>query len=112
LTAALALGFWKDETARLSLLLGLPAIALAGMKEMWELYKIHLEGHGWSVLFLGLIVASISAFFAIWGIMRNLRQFSTWPFVIYAHRVISLPRSISVAFGAKWTLSRVYEYTA
>jgi undecaprenyl-diphosphatase len=106
LTAALALGFWKDEAARLSFLLGLPAIALASMKEMWELYKIHLDGHGWSVLFLGLIVASISAFFAIWGLMRNLRQFSTWPFV-YAHRVISRPRSISVAFGAKRTLSRV-----
>jgi hypothetical protein len=75
-------------------------------ERMWELNKIHLDGHGWSVLFLGLIVASISAFFAIWGLMRNLRQFSIWPFV-YAHRVISLPRSISVAFGAKWTLSRV-----
>jgi undecaprenyl pyrophosphate phosphatase UppP len=38
---------------------------------------------GWSVLLLGLIVASISAFFAIWGLMRILEQFSTWPFVIY-----------------------------
>src|ERR1019366_4401019 len=38
LTAALALGFKRDEAARLSFLLGLPAIALAGLKEMWELY--------------------------------------------------------------------------
>jgi undecaprenyl-diphosphatase len=83
LTAALALGFRRDEAARLSFLLGLPAIALAGMKEIWELYKIQLDGHGWSVLLLGLIVASISAFFAIWGLMRILQQFSTWPFVIY-----------------------------
>ena len=83
LTAALALGFKRDETARLSFLLGLPAIALAGLKEMWELYKVHLDGHGWSVLALGLIVASISAFFAIWGLMRILEQFSTWPFVVY-----------------------------
>jgi undecaprenyl-diphosphatase len=83
LTAALALGFKRDEAARLSFLLGLPAIALAGFKEIWELYKVHLNGHGWSVLLLGLIVASISAFFAIWGLMRILQQFSTWPFVIY-----------------------------
>ena len=83
LTAALALGFKRDEAARLSFLLGLPAIALAGVKEMWELYKIHLDTHGWSVLLLGLIVASISAFLAIWGLMRILEQFSTWPFVVY-----------------------------
>ena len=83
LTAALALGFKRDEAARLSFLLGLPAIALAGLKEIWELYKIHLDGRGWSVLLLGLIVASISAFFAIWGLMRILQQFSTWPFAIY-----------------------------
>ena len=83
LTAALALGFKRDEAARLSFLLGLPAIGLAGLKEMWELYKIHLDGHGWSILLLEIVVASISAFFAIWGLMRILQQFSTWPFVIY-----------------------------
>lgn len=83
LTAALALGFKRDEAARLSFLLGLPAIALAGLKEIWELYKIQIDGHAWSVLLLGLIVASVSAFFAIWGLMRVLQQFSTWPFVIY-----------------------------
>jgi len=32
---------------------------------------------------LGLFVASISAFFAIWGLMRFLQNFSTWPFVVY-----------------------------
>lgn len=77
LTAALALGFKREEAARLSFLLGLPAIALAGLKEMWELYKIHLDSHGWTVLALGLVVAPISAFFAIWGLMRILERFST-----------------------------------
>lgn len=83
LTAALALGFKRDEAARLSFLLGLPAITLAGFKEIWELYKIHLEAHGWSVLAFGLVVASISAFFTIWGLMHFLERFSTWPFVAY-----------------------------
>jgi undecaprenyl-diphosphatase len=83
LTAALALGFKRDEAARLSFLLGLPAIALAGLKEIWELHKIHLGAHGWAILAVGLVVASVSAFFAIWGLMRFLQNFSTWPFVAY-----------------------------
>ena len=98
LTAALALGFKRDEAARLSFLLGLPAIALAGLKEMWELYKIHLDAHGWSVLLLGLIVASISAFLAIWGLMRILEQFSTWPFVAY-HSCSALSSSPALRRG-------------
>jgi undecaprenyl-diphosphatase len=83
LTAALALGFKRDEAARLSFLLGLPAIALAGLKEVWELYKNHLDAHTWSVLIVGVAVASVSAFLAIWALMRTLERFSSWPFVIY-----------------------------
>jgi undecaprenyl-diphosphatase len=83
LTAALALGFKRPEAARFSFLIGLPAIALAGLKELWELHKVHLDAQGWSVLAVGLVVASISAFFAIWGLMRVLERFSAWPFVVY-----------------------------
>jgi undecaprenyl-diphosphatase len=83
LTAALMLGFKREEAARLSFLLGLPAIALAGMKELWELHKVHLDWHAWSVLLVGVSVASVSAFFAIWGLMRILENFTSWPFVVY-----------------------------
>lgn len=83
LTAALALGFKREEAARFSFLLGLPAVALAGFKELWELHKVHLDMHGWSVLAVGLLVASLSAFFAIWGLMQVLERFSAWPFVVY-----------------------------
>jgi len=83
LTAALALGFKREEAARFSFLLALPAIALAGVKEVWELHKAHLGAHGWSVLMVGLVVASVSAFVAIWSLMRILERFSAWPFVIY-----------------------------
>ncbi len=83
LTAALGLGFKREEAAQFSFLLGLPAIALAGFKEIWELHKAHLDAHGWSVLVVGLVVASISAFVAIWGLMRILERFSAWPFVVY-----------------------------
>jgi undecaprenyl-diphosphatase len=83
LTAGLALGFRREEAARLSFLLGTPAIALAGLKEIWELHKAHLPTHGWAILGVGLVVAAVSSFAAIWGLMRFLERFSTWPFIIY-----------------------------
>jgi undecaprenyl-diphosphatase len=83
LTAALFRDFKRDEAARFSFLLGLPAIAAAGLHELWALHKAHLDGHGWSVLAFGLVIASISAFGAIWGLLRILERFSAWPFVLY-----------------------------
>jgi undecaprenyl-diphosphatase len=83
LTAALFLGLERAEAARFSFLLGLPAIALAGGKELWELYKVHLDAHAWSVLAVGLITGSVAAFVAIWGLLHILEKFSAWPFVVY-----------------------------
>jgi undecaprenyl-diphosphatase len=83
LTAALFLDLKREQAAQFSFLLGLPAITLAGLKELYELYKAHLDAHGWSVLAVGLVVASISAFAAIWGLLRILERFSAWPFVAY-----------------------------
>ncbi|MBS0308792.1 MAG: undecaprenyl-diphosphatase UppP [Proteobacteria bacterium] len=83
LTAALFLNFRREEAARFSFLLGLPAIALAGLKELWILYHAHIPAEAWSMLAFGLIVASGSAFVAIWGLMRFLERFSTWVFVFY-----------------------------
>ncbi len=99
LTAALGLGFKREEAARFSFLLGLPAIALAGLKEVWELHKAHLDAHGWSVLGLGLLVASVSAFVAIWGLMRILERFSAWPFVVYRGL---LGVALLIGVGAGW----------
>jgi undecaprenyl-diphosphatase len=83
LTAALFLDLERAQAARFSFLLGIPAIAAAGLKEIWELHKAHLGLHGWSVLIFGLIIASISSFVAIWGLLRILERFSAWPFVVY-----------------------------
>jgi undecaprenyl-diphosphatase len=83
LTAALFRDLNRQDAARFSFLLGLPAIAGAGLKEFHELYKANLDMHGWSILAVGLIVASISAFAAIWGLLRILERFSSWPFVVY-----------------------------
>ncbi|MGO8953855.1 MAG: undecaprenyl-diphosphatase UppP [Rhodomicrobium sp.] len=83
LTAALFLDFKRAEAARFSFLLGLPAITGAGLVELFKLRHAGLDAHGWSVLAVGLVVASISAFAAIWSLLRILERFSAWPFVVY-----------------------------
>jgi undecaprenyl-diphosphatase len=83
LTAALFLNFKREEAARFSFLLGLPAIALAGLRELWVLLHAGIGAEAWEHLFFGLVIASISAFFAIWGLMKFLERFSTWPFIVY-----------------------------
>ena len=98
LTAALFLNFKRDDAARFAFLLGLPAIALAGLKELWVLLHAGLPSQAWSVLVLGLVVGSCSAFVAIWGLMRFLERFSTWPFVVY--RAVL---GVVLLIGATWT---------
>ena len=83
LTAALWRGFQRDEAARYSFLLGIPAIVGAGGKELWELHKAHITTEAWQILGVGLFTASLSAFVAIWSLMRVLENFSAWPFVLY-----------------------------
>ena len=83
LTAALFRDLKREEAARISFLIGIPAIALAGLHEIWVLHKAHIPSEAWHVLIFGLVIASLSAFAAIWGLMRFLERFSTWPFVFY-----------------------------
>jgi hypothetical protein len=71
---------------------------VAGFKELWELHKPQLDGQGWLILGLGLVVASISAFVAIWALMKVLERFSAWPFVIY-RGVLGAVLLIGVATG-------------
>lgn len=83
-TASLALGFKREDAARVSFLLGIPAIALAGGRELWLLHQAAaLSIYGWEVLATGLVASSLSAYFAIWWLMRFLQKASTWPLVAY-----------------------------
>lgn len=82
-TASLALGFARADAARVSFVLGIPAIALAGLHELVVLARFGLPLYGWQTLAVGLVVSSISSFFAIWGLMRFLETYSTWPLVAY-----------------------------
>ncbi len=83
ITAALFLQMERETAAKFSFLLGLPAIILAGALEIAELSKAGLDLNGWGILLLGLTSASISAFAAIFLLLRYLEKHSTWLFVWY-----------------------------
>ncbi len=83
LTAGLMLGFTRETAAAYSFILGVPVITLAGLKEIHELYKAGLSSHGWLVLAVGIITASISAFIAVFGLLRYLEKHSTYIFAWY-----------------------------
>src|SRR5271166_913844 len=67
------------------LLVGIAQVGalIPGVKELAELRHAGLDAHGWAVLGIGLVVASLSAFVAIWGLLRILENFSAWPFAVY-----------------------------
>jgi len=83
LTAALFCGMRRETAARFSFLLGLPAITLAGFYELYVLFKAGLSSEGWATLLIGLACASVTAFFAIYGLLHYLERRTTWIFVWY-----------------------------
>ena len=83
LTAGLALSMERATAARFSFLLGLPAIVLAGVVELWSLHKAGLGARGWVLLALGLAAGSASAYLALWALVRYLKEHTSWIFVWY-----------------------------
>ncbi|MBV9388374.1 MAG: undecaprenyl-diphosphate phosphatase [Chroococcidiopsidaceae cyanobacterium CP_BM_ER_R8_30] len=83
ITAAISLKMERETAARFSFLLGIPAVLLAGAVELHALFQAHLNAEGWLILLVGLISGSISAFFAIFLLLRYLEKQSTWVFVWY-----------------------------
>lgn len=99
ITAALALGLKREDAARFSFLIGIPAIALAGVHELWILHHAHLSGHGWSVLVIGLATAALSSFAGLWLLMRILERWSALPFAFYR---IALGALLLVLISRGW----------
>lgn len=83
LTAGLALGMERATAAWFSFLLGLPAIILAGGVELLSLRRAGLHAGGWGLLALGLAAGSASSYLALWGLLRYLKEHTSWVFVWY-----------------------------
>jgi undecaprenyl-diphosphatase len=99
ITAALFLKMDRETAAKFSFLLGLPTIILAGAVEIVTLLKAGLDLHGWLILLLGLTSASISAFLAIYLLLRYLEKHSTWLFVWYR---LAMGLFLLVGVGLGW----------
>lgn len=82
LMMGLFLGLSRHASARFSFLLSIPAIGLSGVYELikdWDqLEKMGMEG-----LFLGTVVAGLSGYIAVAGLLQFLRSHSTAVFVVY-----------------------------
>jgi undecaprenyl-diphosphatase len=81
LVAALAIGLRRDAAARFSFLLGVPAIAAAGIFELKPLLKAH--GTNGVALAVGLLAAFGAGYISIAWLLRYLRVRTTMPFVVY-----------------------------
>jgi undecaprenyl-diphosphatase len=73
-------GFQPVEAARFSFLLGIPAIAGAGLVSLPEVFA---EGEFGPELAVGLVVAAVSGYLAIALLLRALRRVGLLPFAIY-----------------------------
>lgn len=86
MTAARALGYERSEAARISMLIGAPILAAAGLYGAYGLFSGDGDGSGVLTLQDGMVVAAIAfvtGLASIWGLMALLRRMSFLPFVLY-----------------------------
>ncbi|MCP9851051.1 undecaprenyl-diphosphate phosphatase [Cyanobium sp. Morenito 9A2] len=82
LTASLFDGWRRQDAARFSFLLGIPAITLAGLVELKSALSEPLAG-GVVPLLLGVVAAALVSWWAIAWLLQYLQKHSTWIFVAY-----------------------------
>ncbi len=73
----------REDAARFSFLLGLPAITLAGLLELKELVGSGIGNLDLTPLLLGLIVSTVVSYAAIAWLIKFLQNHSTTVFIIY-----------------------------
>lgn len=83
LTVAMLLNLKRQDAARFSFLLGIPAIVLSGLLELKEMLHGGLEGAAMSNLLIGLMVSTVVSYAAIAWMLKYLQKHSTWVFVVY-----------------------------
>lgn len=86
----LLLGLRREDAARFSFLLGIPAILGSGLFQLKAMVESAAAGSGgsggsvdWPTLALGLVAAGLSGYAAIGTLLRFLRSHSTLVFSIY-----------------------------
>ena len=82
LTTALIYGFKREDAARFSFLLGIPAITIAGLVEFKNALSIDLS-FGFLPLIIGIITSTIVSLVSIDWLIKFLQKRSTKIFIIY-----------------------------
>jgi undecaprenyl-diphosphatase len=85
--AGLFAGLTRDEAARFSFLLSLPAVAASGLLELAGLMRGGLGGEGMVALAVGVVAAAVSSYLSIDFLLRFLRRHGTY---VFAHYRIAL----------------------
>jgi undecaprenyl-diphosphatase len=83
LTVSLFLNIKREDAARFSFLLGIPAITLSGLLELKELISHGLSDNGIASLAVGLITSLVVSYLAIAWLIKYLQKHSTWVFIVY-----------------------------
>jgi undecaprenyl-diphosphatase len=82
ITSGLFLNLQRATAARFSFLLGIPAITLAGLVELKEVFAQGINSDLIPIIF-GLISSAIFSYLAIAGLIVYLQKQNTWVFVWY-----------------------------
>src|SRR5277367_1253410 len=83
LTVALFLNLAREDAARFSFLLGIPAITLSGLLELKHFISDGMDQAGVTSLVIGFLVAAVVSYAAIAWLLRYLKHHSTIIFVAY-----------------------------
>lgn len=99
ITAGLALGFRRDDAARFSFLLSLPAIAGAGVKQVYDVLTTDASSPAPLVIIAGMLSAGVVGYLAIAFLLRYLRRNSTDVFVYYRWALAAVLVVLALARG-------------
>ncbi len=82
ITAGLFLNLKREDAARFSFLLSIPAITLSGLYQLYQL-RSQLAGEFGIALLVAVVVSGIVGYLSIGFLLRYLRSHSTWLFIGY-----------------------------
>jgi undecaprenyl-diphosphatase len=81
IAAGLGLSISRDDAARFSFLLAIPALFGAAIVKIPDLASAHSLGVGAALA--GFLASLVTSYAAIWGLIRYLRSNTLYPFAIY-----------------------------
>jgi len=79
----LFIGLRREDAARFSFLLGLPAIGASGLLKLFDLLHGGLGSEGLFNLGIGILAAAVSGYLSIGFLLRFLQRHSTYAFAVY-----------------------------